>query len=66
MPYTTLHEETILDDDTEPIILEKLRNAADLASDQGRGTFIANERGQRLFAVVPVDFAEHALAQEGQ
>jgi hypothetical protein len=64
MPYTTFHEEQITDDDTEPIVLEKLQNAADLASDQGQGTFFTDQRGKRLFAVSPVDFAEHALTLE--
>lgn len=59
-----MHEVQITDDDTEPVILEKLRDAADLASDQDQGTFFTNERGKRIFAIVPVEFAERALARD--
>lgn len=64
MHLTTFREEQITDDDTEPVILDKLRNAADLASDQDQGTFFTNQRGQRLFAVTPIEFAQIALARE--
>jgi hypothetical protein len=64
MSLTTFHVEQIDDDDTEPVLLEKLRDAADFASGQGQITFFTDERGKRLFAVAPIDFTDDALARE--
>ena len=41
-----------------------LMDAGDLASDHDQVTFITGPDGKRLFAVVPVEFAEHTLERE--
>jgi hypothetical protein len=64
MSFTNVNEVAVTDDDTEPVILETLRDAADLASDQDQVTFVTDGRGKRLFAVVPVEFAQRALDAE--
>lgn len=64
MAFTNVNEVTVTDDDTEPVILETLRDAADLASDQDQVTFVTDARGKRLFAVVPVEFAQRGLDAE--
>jgi hypothetical protein len=67
MPYTTVNEQYVdLGTDGDPECGESvLADAVDLASDQGQVTFLLDERGRRIAAVVPVEFAERALALEG-
>jgi hypothetical protein len=64
MPYTTVNEAQVTNGDEAKDVYDTLMNALDLASDQDQVTFITDERGKRIAAVVPVEFAERALARE--
>jgi hypothetical protein len=61
---TRINEEPLRDEyiaeDREGVLME----AGDPASDQDQITFITDAAGKRLFAVVPVEFAERALSRE--
>jgi hypothetical protein len=58
------NEVQITGDDTDLTMLEKYQDAADLATDQNQATFFVNEKGKRLFAVVPVETADNGLHLE--
>jgi hypothetical protein len=61
---TPINEAQIREDHYDEDILEIYENAGVLASDQDQVTFITDSEGKRVFAIVPVEFAEHALDRE--
>jgi hypothetical protein len=63
---TLINEAQIREGHYNEDILEIYENARVLASDQDQVTFITNDEGKRVFAIVPVEFAQHALDREDE